>query len=87
MREIELLSQITESRDVAVGLVDVKSFHRESPELVAERLRIALRHAPADRVRIVPDCGFWAVPRWLAAVKLRSMVAGVALVRAELGAV
>ena len=84
LREIDLLSQITESKDVGVGLVDVKSFHRESPELVAERLRVALRHAPAERVRVVPDCGFWAVPRWLAAVKLRAMVAGTRLVRAEL---
>jgi 5-methyltetrahydropteroyltriglutamate--homocysteine methyltransferase len=84
MREIELVGEIAAVKDVAVGLVDVKSFHVESPELVADRLRQVLRHAPAERVRIVPDCGFWAVPRWLAAAKLRAMVAGVALVRAEL---
>jgi 5-methyltetrahydropteroyltriglutamate--homocysteine methyltransferase len=83
MREIELISQITEAKDVSVGIVDVKSFHRESPELIADRLRTALLHAPAERVRVTPDCGFWAVPRWLAAVKLQSMVAGTRQVRAQ----
>jgi len=85
LREVELVERITESKDVGVGIVDVKSFYVEPPELVAERLRAVLAHAPAARVRVVPDCGFFAVPRWLAVRKLRAMVAGTRLVRAELG--
>ena len=87
LREIDLVAQIAEAKDVAVGIVDVKSFHVEPPELVASRLRAALAHAPAERVRVVPDCGFFAVPRWLAVRKLKALVDGTAIVRAELGAV
>jgi 5-methyltetrahydropteroyltriglutamate--homocysteine methyltransferase len=86
LREVDLVGRIAESKDVSVGLVDVKSFHVEPPELVADRLRAVLAHAPAERVGVVPDCGFFAVPRWLAVRKLRAMVGGTQLVRAELGA-
>ena len=86
LREVELAARVAESKDIAVGIVDVKSFHVEPPELVAARLRTVLSHAPAERVRIVPDCGFFAVPRWLAVRKLQAMVDGTRLVRAELGA-
>ena len=85
LREIDLVGRVAEGKDIAVGIVDIKSFHIEPPELVASRLRAALAHAPAERVGVVPDCGFFAVPRWLAVRKLRSMVAGTRLVRAELG--
>jgi len=86
LREVELVARIAEAKDVGVGIVDVKSFHVEPPELVAARLRTVLAHAPAQRVRVYPDCGFFAVPRWLAVRKLRRMVEGTLLVRAELEA-
>ena len=84
LREIEIVERITEAKDAAVGIVDIKSFHVEPPALVASRLRAALEHASPERVRIVPDCGFFAVPRWLTVRKLRAMVEGTALVRGEL---
>lgn len=85
MREVELARAITEKFDLGAGLVDVKSFHQEPPELVAARIRTVLKHAPAKRVRVVPDCGFFTVPRWLCAAKLANMVAGTRIVRSELG--
>ena len=39
MAEVELLAELPETMDVAVGLVDVKNTWIEPPELVAERLR------------------------------------------------
>ncbi len=42
MAEIELLAELPETMDVAVGLVDVKNTWIEPPELVAERLRTVL---------------------------------------------
>lgn len=84
MREVELVKRIAEKFDVGVGLVDVKSFHQEPPELVASRLREVLQHAPAEKVRVVPDCGFFTVPRWLCVSKLNNMVAGTRIVRNEL---
>lgn len=84
MREIDLCGRVTEGKDLGVGIVDVKSFFIEPPELVASRLRSVLQHSPPERVRTVPDCGFFTVPRWLTVRKLRALVAGTALVRKEI---
>ncbi len=70
--------------DVAVGLVDVKNTWIEPPELVAERLRLVLRHVEAERVSVTPDCGFSQTARHMAIAKAAAMVAGVHIVRAEL---
>jgi 5-methyltetrahydropteroyltriglutamate--homocysteine methyltransferase len=84
MAELELLEKVGE-REVAVGVIDVKAYRIETPDEVAARLRLALRHVPADRLWVVPDCGFWATPRPTAVGKLRAMVAGTRIVRRELG--
>lgn len=81
--EIELISLIAQKRDVAVGIIDVKSYFIETPEVVAERVRLCLKHAPADRLSFAPDCGLSQTARWAAKTKLKNMVAGVELVRKE----
>jgi 5-methyltetrahydropteroyltriglutamate--homocysteine methyltransferase len=83
--EVELIRQIAAKSDVAVGVVDVKSYYIETPEDVAERVRLCLRHAPPDRLSFAPDCGLSQTARWAAQQKLRNMVAGVRRVREELG--
>jgi 5-methyltetrahydropteroyltriglutamate--homocysteine methyltransferase len=84
MAEIELLKQVPPPMEIALGLVDVKNTWIEPPELVAERLRQALRYIEAERVHVTPDCGFSQTARHVAARKLASMVEGVRLVRREL---
>jgi 5-methyltetrahydropteroyltriglutamate--homocysteine methyltransferase len=84
MAEIELLAQLPDSIDVAVGLIDVKNTWVEPAELVAERLRSVLGHVDARRVSVTPDCGFSQTARHVAVAKARSMVAGVQLVRNEI---
>lgn len=83
--EIELINQLAERFDVAVGIIDVKSYYIETPEDVAERVRLCLRHAPAGRLSFAPDCGLSQTARWAARQKLINMVAGVKFVREELG--
>jgi 5-methyltetrahydropteroyltriglutamate--homocysteine methyltransferase len=83
--EIELIGAIAARRDVAVGIIDVKSYYIETPEDVADRVRRCLEHAPAERLAFAPDCGLSQTARWAARTKLRNMVAGVREVRAELG--
>lgn len=83
--EIEVIGAIAKQKDVAVGIIDVKSYYIESPEDVAERVRLCLRHAPAERLAFAPDCGLSQTARWAARRKLQNMVAGVRLVRSELG--
>jgi 5-methyltetrahydropteroyltriglutamate--homocysteine methyltransferase len=84
--EIELIEEIAKRDiDVAVGIIDVKSYYIESPADVAERVHLCLKYAPAERLSLAPDCGFSQTARWAARQKLANMVQGVAIVRKELG--
>lgn len=85
MAEIELLRELPETMDVAVGLVDVKNTWVEPPELVADRLRTVLKYVDASRVSVTPDCGFSQTARYVAVGKAKAMAEGVRMVRAELG--
>jgi 5-methyltetrahydropteroyltriglutamate--homocysteine methyltransferase len=84
MAEIELLADLPETMDVAVGLVDVKNTWVEPPELVAERLRTVLKYVSPERVSVTPDCGFSQTARRVAVGKAASLVHGAAIVRREL---
>jgi 5-methyltetrahydropteroyltriglutamate--homocysteine methyltransferase len=83
--EIEFIAQIAKRMDAGVGIVDVKSYYIETPENIADRVRLCLKHAPADRLMFSPDCGLSQTARWAAKQKLTNMVAGVRLVKKELG--
>jgi 5-methyltetrahydropteroyltriglutamate--homocysteine methyltransferase len=85
MAEIDLARDVPAPMQLAVGLIDVKNTWVEPPELVAERLRQVLKYIEPERVAITPDCGFSQTARHIACQKLANMVAGVKLVRAELG--
>ena len=85
MAEIEMWKEVGVDREVACGVVDVKSFYMETPEDVAERVRLCLASIPAEKLSLVPDCGFFPVPRWVAAEKLKRLAAGAALARREIG--
>lgn len=82
--EIEIIEKIAEHKDVAVGIIDVKSYYIETPADVAERVRLCLRYAPARKLAFAPDCGLSQTARWAARQKLANMVAGVNIVRQEL---
>jgi 5-methyltetrahydropteroyltriglutamate--homocysteine methyltransferase len=82
--EIAIIADIAKRRDVAVGIVDVKSYYIETPDDIAARVKLCLRHAPADRLAFAPDCGLSQTARWAAKQKLANMVAGVAGVRKAL---
>ena len=85
MAEIGMWKEIGVDRDIACGVVDVKSFYMETPEDVAERVALCLENIPAERLSLLPDCGFFPVPRWVAFEKLKRLTAGVALARKRLG--
>ena len=79
--EIELIGEIAKVKDVAVGIIDVKSYYIETPEDVAARVRRCLQYAPSERLSFAPDCGLSQTARWAARQKLRNLVAGVNMVR------
>jgi 5-methyltetrahydropteroyltriglutamate--homocysteine methyltransferase len=83
--ELELIAEIAKTKDVAVGVIDVKSYYLERSEDVANRVRACLKHAPAERLAFAPDCGLSQTARWAARSKLKSLVEGVKQVRRTLG--
>jgi 5-methyltetrahydropteroyltriglutamate--homocysteine methyltransferase len=84
--ELELIAPIAERMDVAVGVIDVKNYYVETPDDVAARVRMCLRHAPAERLAFAPDCGLSQTARWAARAKLKALCDGAAIVRREIGA-
>src|SRR5207253_765089 len=71
-------------RELGAGVLDLKNFYVESPELVARRIRRMLESVPAERLWINPDCGLARLPRHLAFAKLQALVIGTRQVRQEL---
>ena len=71
-------------KDVILGVLDLSVHDVEEPETIAERIRRALPHVPAERVIVAPDCGMKYLPRDVAFGKMRAMVEGAAIVRHEL---
>lgn len=87
MAEIALWGQYGGDRELAAGVIDVKSMYVETPEDVAERIRVVLKHVHPHKLYLTCDCGFSATSRGLARAKLHALVAGARLVRRELGGV
>ena len=84
MTETGLWKEFSVDRELGAGVIDIKSFYVETPEDVAERIRVFLDQVPPDRLYVSPDCGFFQLPRWLSYRKLEAMVAGARIVRGEL---
>ena len=87
MAELDTLRSWTEREGtvLGIGVVEVMNPHVESPEEVAQRIRLALKSVPAERLIVSTDCGLYQLPHDLAFRKLCSLVAGTRIVRRELG--
>jgi len=82
--DLRLIRQHGWDKWLGLGVIDVKNPEVEAAELVASRIRRALEYVPAERLMINPDCGLRHLAPDVARQKLHAMVAGAALVRAEL---
>ncbi|MGH3172775.1 MAG: hypothetical protein ACRDPF_02760 [Streptosporangiaceae bacterium] len=82
--DLRLIRQHGWDKWLGLGVIDVKNPEVEAAELVASRIRRALEYVPADRLMINPDCGLRHLAPDVTRQKLRAMVTGVAMVRAEL---
>jgi 5-methyltetrahydropteroyltriglutamate--homocysteine methyltransferase len=80
-----LATLVAAGKTLMVGVLNLGDMAVETAEVVAQRIRQALRYVPPDRLVIAPDCGMKYLPREVAVGKLRAMVAGRDLVGAELG--
>ncbi len=70
-------------KQVMVGCLDLSDMKVESAELVAMRIRRALKHIKPEQVILAPDCGMKYLPREVADGKLKSMVQAAHMLRKE----
>ena len=70
-------------KKIMVGCIDLSDMSIETPQTVAERVRKALQHVKPENVILAPDCGMKYLPRGVADGKMKAMVEGAKLLRAE----
>jgi 5-methyltetrahydropteroyltriglutamate--homocysteine methyltransferase len=73
-------------KKIMVGCIDLSDMAVETPQKVVERVKRALAYVPKEDVILAPDCGMKYLPREVAFGKMRAMVEGARLLRAEFGA-
>ena len=71
-------------KQVMVGVIDLGTEAIETADQVAARIRAALKHVPAERLVLAPDCGMKYLTRAAAFGKLRALADGAAIVRKEI---
>jgi 5-methyltetrahydropteroyltriglutamate--homocysteine methyltransferase len=71
-------------KTILVGVLDLSTDTVEEPEVIADRIRRALEHHPAEQVVVAPDCGLKYLTRDVAYEKMCAMVAGADIVRTGL---
>src|SRR5687768_4172083 len=72
-----------DNKKILLGVIDLDDMSVETAEIVAARIRRALPYAKAENIVVAPDCGMKYLPRDIAFGKMKAMVAGAKLVRAE----
>jgi 5-methyltetrahydropteroyltriglutamate--homocysteine methyltransferase len=86
MVDLAALKSLPADKEVAVGVIDVRTSMIETPDQVAERIRKVLDVVPPERVYLTTDCGMKPLARMVAQMKLQALVQGAQMVRAELDA-
>ncbi len=85
--DLEGFGKIITDKKIAIGVIDHHSLQVERPEEIAEHIRRALKHIPAERLVLSSDCGMGreGMSRRHAYYKVVSLVLGTNIVRKELG--
>jgi 5-methyltetrahydropteroyltriglutamate--homocysteine methyltransferase len=72
-------------KKIMVGCIDLSDLSIETPQKVAQRVRKALKYVKPEDLIVAPDCGMKYLPREVAFGKMKAMVEGARLLRAEFG--
>ena len=85
--DLEAIGKQITNKKIGIGVIDHHTLQVESPEEVAELIRLALKHIPAERLVICSDCGMGreGMSRRHALYKMVALVRGTNIVRRELG--
>ena len=80
--DTSVLSQLGD-KQILVGCLDLSDPAVETPEVIADRIRRALKYIAPEQVILAPDCGMKYLPRESAQGKLASMVEAARILRRE----
>jgi 5-methyltetrahydropteroyltriglutamate--homocysteine methyltransferase len=78
------LMKLLKTKTVLVGAIDVASDKIETPQEVAETLKLAARFVDAERIQACTNCGMAPMTLAVAYGKLRALAQGAALARKTL---
>jgi len=70
-------------KKIMVGCIDLSDMAVETPQQVVARIRKAMQVVPKENIILAPDCGMKYLPREVAYGKMKAMVEGARLLRAE----
>jgi 5-methyltetrahydropteroyltriglutamate--homocysteine methyltransferase len=71
------------AKKIMVGVIDLSDMAVETPQTVVERARRALKHMQPENMILAPDCGMKYLPREVADGKMKALVEGAKLLRAQ----
>jgi 5-methyltetrahydropteroyltriglutamate--homocysteine methyltransferase len=86
--DLAAIGEIITNMKITIGVIDHHSLQVERVEEVADHIRLAMKHIPADRLVISSDCGMGreGMSRRHAFYKIGALVQGTNVVRKEIGA-
>jgi 5-methyltetrahydropteroyltriglutamate--homocysteine methyltransferase len=70
-------------KKIMVGVLNLDDMTVETPEQVMERAKRALKYLKPEDMILAPDCGMKYLPREIAYGKMKAMVEGARLLRAQ----
>jgi 5-methyltetrahydropteroyltriglutamate--homocysteine methyltransferase len=70
-------------KKIMVGVINLDDMAIETPQKVVERAKRALSYVPRENIILAPDCGMKYLPREVAYGKMKALVEGARLLRAE----
>ncbi|MDH3651358.1 MAG: methionine synthase [Saprospiraceae bacterium] len=82
--EINLIEEISKTKDIAIGVIDVKSYYIETVNDIIDRIKLCLQYVSPEKLSVAPDCGLSQTARWAARKKLENMVIAAKTLRTEI---
>jgi 5-methyltetrahydropteroyltriglutamate--homocysteine methyltransferase len=84
MAGIDFMKNLPSNVSLQCGVLDIRTAAVETPQTIADRIRRALKHVPAEKLTLSTDCGMKPLARMVAKMKLKALVEGAAIVRKDL---
>ncbi|HET9269894.1 MAG TPA: hypothetical protein VFO31_17080 [Vicinamibacterales bacterium] len=84
MDGVDFLKNLPANQGIQLGVLDIRTNAIETPAVIADRIRLALKHIPADKITLSSDCGMKPLSRMVAKMKLGALVEGANIVRKEI---